>query len=379
MLITLLKRIFGRFLKRHILGGKALHTLIKVFTVLVIIFIISLYFHLRPQNDSDILTGENYSKPPKIDNQNNIKQDGNEKELKRPKDGVSTLIGKTSKQLIDKYGEPNRKDPSAYDYEWWIYNQDDDNYIQVGIEDGKVATIFVIGDKVEVMPFKIGQDIQEIYQSILLDTDIIVDYDEGTYQFELSEEDLNIRPLVQLGSIYAQLSFDKFKGTLSSVRFMDKKTLIKQRPYEMVYRGKLINPQEIDETRWRAIEEGSEQQIFDLTNIIRERFKLNKLEWDGQTAEVAYHHSEDMFVENYFSHESPKYGDLAKRLESADVFYQLAGENIAAKYMDGPAAVEGWLNSEGHRKSLLEKKFTHLGVGVYRNYFTQNFIEKSWQ
>lgn len=44
-----------------------------------------------------------------------------------------------------------------------------------------------------------------------------------------------------------------------------------------------------------------------------------------------------MFKEQYFSHESPKYGDLAKRLETAHVFYQLAGENIAAQYLDGPS------------------------------------------
>ncbi|MGK0698226.1 CAP domain-containing protein [Priestia flexa] len=52
----------------------------------------------------------------------------------------------------------------------------------------------------------------------------------------------------------------------------------------------------------------------------------------------------------------------------------MAGENIASNYTDGPAAVEGWLNSEGHRKALLNNDFTHLGVGVYEKFYTQNFI-----
>ncbi|MEK1830243.1 CAP domain-containing protein [Priestia megaterium] len=52
----------------------------------------------------------------------------------------------------------------------------------------------------------------------------------------------------------------------------------------------------------------------------------------------------------------------------------MAGENIASNYQDGIAAVEGWLNSEGHRKALLNKEFTRLGVGVYEKYYTQNFI-----
>ena len=54
--------------------------------------------------------------------------------------------------------------------------------------------------------------------------------------------------------------------------------------------------------------------------------------------------------------------------------YQMAGENIAADYVDGPAAVEGWLNSEGHRKALLEKEYNQIGVGVYQKNYTQNFI-----
>ena len=59
------------------------------------------------------------------------------------------------------------------------------------------------------------------------------------------------------------------------------------------------------------------------------------------------------------------------------MFYQLAGENIAAQYMDGPSAVEGWLNSEGHRESLLESKFTHIGVGVYQKIlYTKFYREK---
>ncbi|WP_437177118.1 CAP domain-containing protein [Heyndrickxia shackletonii] len=356
-----------------------MRTFIKVLIVLAIIFIISLYFHLRPDNDSTILNGDNSSHQPKKDPDNLITKQETGKSYKRPVKGISTFIGKKTNILIKTYGRPSRIDSSAYDYDWWIYNHNDKKYFQAGVENGKVVTIFAIGNDLGIQPFRIGEKVEDIYKSILLNTEILVNYNKGYYRFELSEEDLNIRPLIKLGDIFAQLSLDKFTGTLSSIRFMNKETLIKQRPYEMVYRGELIKPKEPDDAQWNVIEKGSEQQIFDLTNIIRERFKLNKLEWDSNVAQVAYQHSEDMFKEQYFSHESPKYGDLAKRLETAHVFYQLAGENIAAQYLDGPAAVEGWLNSEGHRKSLLEKGFTHLGVGVYQKYYTQNFIEKSWK
>jgi uncharacterized protein YkwD len=69
---------------------------------------------------------------------------------------------------------------------------------------------------------------------------------------------------------------------------------------------------------------------------------------------------------------------VSDRFLSRDVPFRLAGENIAAKYIDGVASVEGWLNSEGHRHNLLHEEFTHLGVGVFQDYYTQNFMTP-WQ
>ena len=37
-------------------------------------------------------------------------------------------------------------------------------------------------------------------------------------------------------------------------------------------------------------------------------------------------------------------------------------------------AVHGWLNSPAHRNVLLDKDFTHLGIGAYGKYYTQNLI-----
>ncbi|WP_235872196.1 CAP domain-containing protein [Siminovitchia acidinfaciens] len=285
------------------------------------------------------------------------------------------MIGSPVKELVEAYGEPDRKDPSAYGYEWWIYNEKLDSYMQAGIQNGKVVTIYAVGRELDISPFKTDQSIEDIYRSTILETEIVVNAQEGTYRFELSEEDLNIRPLIQLGDIFAQLSIDKFTGSLFSVRFLDKKTLISHRPYELVYRGDLNDPKDPDENDWRPIERGSEKQIFDITNIFRMKFDLTPLRWDEEVAEVAYGHSKDMSENDYFAHDSPVFGDLSKRLKHGDIHFQTAGENIAAEYIDGPAAVEGWLNSENHRKALLEKDFTLIGVGVYKKQYTQNFIK----
>jgi uncharacterized protein YkwD len=154
--------------------------------------------------------------------------------------------------------------------------------------------------------------------------------------------------------------------------------LIRQRPYSVSYRGSLPERPVFSEEDWSKIEDGNAKQIFDFTNIIRARHGLDPFEWDEKVADVAYFHSMDMSKNEYFSHTSPTYGELSERFTSGEVPFMLAGENIAAKYIDGLASVEGWLNSEGHRVNLLHEEFTHLGVGVYQEYYTQNFMTP-WQ
>ncbi|MEC1520981.1 CAP domain-containing protein [Neobacillus niacini] len=295
----------------------------------------------------------------------------------RPTSGLGILIGQDLGYLKGILGEPQRIDESLYGYQWYIYNIDYSRYVQVGVENNKVVTVYAVGEDVDVSPFKIGQPIEEIFNTHFIDTNIDIDYNGNSYRFELNDTDLNIRPLLQLGDVFVQLYIDKFTGSLSSVRFLNDLTLIKQRPYELGYTGELIEAEEPTEDAWRLIEEGTEKEILDITNVMRLRHNVKSLEWDQETSDVAYNHSKDMSENNDFSHTSKKFGNLSDRLEAANVAYKSAGENIAVNYPDGPAVAEGWLNSKGHRESLLNEEFTHLGVGVYRKYYTQNFILKN--
>ncbi|MFN2746097.1 MULTISPECIES: CAP domain-containing protein [Bacillus] len=301
-----------------------------------------------------------------------------EKSLNIPSSGLLSFIGKSSETIEKKLGKPDRVDPSAYDYDWWVYNQGKKQYVQIGIQNHKAVTLFATGDGINVSPFKIGQPSRDVFKTTQIAPYVNVKYDGNSYRFEFSEEDMNTRPTVKAGNRYVQLYMDKFDGTLSSVRAFDAATLIKQRPYEVVYRGALIEPKTLTEADWKKIERANERQIFDLTNVIRQRRGLSRLDWDEAVSKVAYGHSSDMKEHQYFSHVSETDGTLKDRLEKGKVNFEQAGENIALNYVDGPAAVEGWMNSEGHRKALLNADYTHLGVGVDEKYYTQNFI-KQWQ
>ncbi len=291
-----------------------------------------------------------------------------------PSEGVLSLMEKSSEEITAILGEPDRIDPSAYDYDWWIYEQSDNEYIQIGVLNQRVVTVYAIGSEVNVKPFRIGQSVQEVFKIQPVTSTITLEYEGNSYRFELSEEDMNTRPTIKIDDLYVQLYIDKFDSVLSSVRVLDAETFIKQRSYEVTYRGELIKPQEISEEKWEKIESGAEQQILSITNMLRKRHGVEEVKWDENTSEVAYLHSKDMKENNYFSHESPSEGSLISRLSKQDIQYQMAGENIAAQYVDGIAASEGWLNSKGHRDTLLNEEFTHLGVGVDGLYYTQNFI-----
>jgi uncharacterized protein YkwD len=308
--------------------------------------------------------------------QNQEKIIQNNLSTERPEKGLGLLIGQDLSTLTKELGEPQRIDETLYGYQWYVYNLDYSRYVQVGVENNRVVTIFAMGEKLDVSPFEIGQPVQEIFNTQYIDTNLDIELNGNSYRFELNDTDINLRPLIKLGDVFVQLYIDKFTGTLSSIRYLNDETLVKHRPYELVYRGDLIETVEPSVDVWRSIEEGVEKEIFDITNVLRLKHQLKPLLWDEETAKVAYGHSKDMSDNNDFSHISKKFGELSDRLKTANVAYKSAGENIAANYIDGPAVVEGWLNSKGHRESLLNKDFTHLGVGVYQKYYTQNFIQK---
>jgi uncharacterized protein YkwD len=296
--------------------------------------------------------------------------------VKEPKiqSGIVAIIGKTEQEAKKKFGAPTRKDASAYDYEWWVYNRGAGTYFQIGIMAGRVVTALICGEHVNVKPFYIGQPLQDVFKTMPVLSNVEIKLSTGTYRFELSEQDYASRPIVKIGSIYAQLYVDRFTGKISSIRLMTGETFVKMRPYELVYRGNLPNPAPLSAKKQREVELANTRQIFDITNIIRQRYHVNPVHWNEKAANVAYMHSKDMRDHHFFSHESPQHGGLQDRLATANIKFHIAGENIAAHQVDGIEAVEGWLNSKSHREALLNRQFTDLGVGVSGDYYTQDFL-----
>lgn len=128
-----------------------------------------------------------------------------------------------------------------------------------------------------------------------------------------------------------------------------------------------------------SIDSQSEITILELLNKEREKVGAPLLTIDPNITQVARSHSRDMFERKYFSHISPEGKDAGDRLQAGGVEYEVAGENLAYA-PDVETAHNGLMNSEGHRKNILDPQFHHIGIGVidggvYGKMFVQNFTD----
>ncbi|MBF2046744.1 MAG: CAP domain-containing protein [Elainella sp. C42_A2020_010] len=124
-----------------------------------------------------------------------------------------------------------------------------------------------------------------------------------------------------------------------------------------------------------------ETQVREQINAIRQAESLAPLRHNDKLAQVARDYSRRMAEESFFSHTSPDGDSAADRVRSAGVFYLMVGENLFTSTniaQPVPAAVEGWMNSPGHRENILRSEYRETGIGVWRQgdtyYFTQLFM-----
>lgn len=288
--------------------------------------------------------------------------------------GLVSYLGQPDSRVLKDFGQPVRKDPSPYGYDWWIYGEGTEKYMQIGVEAGKVVTIYALGNELHTSSYSIGTTMDQLKSKYDFSSTPTFTYNGTWVQFQLQDSELKTRPLVKVGQNWAQLYIDQFTGRLSSIRYMTPSLVIEQRPFSMEYRGKVPAAPTLSSQQWNQVDLAEEKEIASITNVLRVRYKVKPLNWSDQAEKAAFLHSKEMDVKNYFSHDSKWQGDLTTRLEKQHITFQLAGENIAAHYEDGISATAGWLDSAEHRKNLLHPKFTEIGVGVYHDYFTQDFV-----
>jgi uncharacterized protein YkwD len=124
--------------------------------------------------------------------------------------------------------------------------------------------------------------------------------------------------------------------------------------------------------------EAYELQVVDLVNAERAAAGCAPMTVDSHLVAAARAHSADMAARDYFDHTTPEGVTFSQRIEQAGFAWSLAAENIAYGYRDPESVMRGWMNSDGHRKNILNCRLTHIGVGLAygpnnRPYWTQDF------
>jgi uncharacterized protein YkwD len=110
------------------------------------------------------------------------------------------------------------------------------------------------------------------------------------------------------------------------------------------------------------------------TNAYREALGVMPVELDARLIQAARRHSKEMVELKYFSHHSPNESDkdFPKRYKNAG-FMHLGSENIAMGRMGGEEAFKQWFDSPGHHVNMVRVENTSIGVGRWKNFWTQNF------
>lgn len=119
------------------------------------------------------------------------------------------------------------------------------------------------------------------------------------------------------------------------------------------------------------------EQVVKLVNQERAKAGLAPLTLSRPVASAAQVRAKE--ITQSFSHTRPDGRSFSTALTEQKVSYRSSGENIAWGQKTPEQVMQGWMNSEGHRKNIMNAKFTSIGVGYYRNasgvnYWTQLFI-----
>lgn len=120
-----------------------------------------------------------------------------------------------------------------------------------------------------------------------------------------------------------------------------------------------------------------ERTLLELTNRERAEACLPPLRSEPRLARAAREHSANMAQQKKMDHVLDDKGP-AERVRDTGYDGFGWGENIAFGPQTPAQAIEVWMNSPGHRANVLGERYTHIGIGIVRDwhgipYYTQVF------
>ena len=108
-----------------------------------------------------------------------------------------------------------------------------------------------------------------------------------------------------------------------------------------------------------------------LVNRERKPRGMRALRTNRRLSRAAVAHTRDMISQHYFEHVAPTGQNVVDRLLASGYLGKvrswLVGENLAwgiGSQSSPRQIVVSWMNSPGHRKNMLNRRFREIGIGV---------------
>ena len=106
-------------------------------------------------------------------------------------------------------------------------------------------------------------------------------------------------------------------------------------------------------------------RVLELTNIERSKLSLSPLTFNTKLLNAAETHSQNMALQDFFSHTGKDGSSLASRISATGYQFSAAAENIAAGSSTPEQVVSSWMNSSDHRANILNPNLKEIGISYY--------------
>ncbi|MGY3765327.1 CAP-associated domain-containing protein [Vagococcus vulneris] len=311
--------------------------------------------------------------------------------------GMALEIGTPEADWLKEHPNPTKTYQSAFDIKWLVYGSSLTDFYQVGISKGKVSNIFILGNHLDTDPFRIDMNLADLSEITTIFSTFKINFDNKIYRMELTEDDMNYRPLVSFNNgTFAMLHLNQTTGQLISIRYLDKETLLKLAPYPFDGINK-YEPQLSDAIDWKVINEDNRQQTLQLLNLLRSRDHRLQYTFDEHLQSETTK-SLDSFLEKPESvlddEQNLIWADYQTKLSQSDIInfnedmmnrlIKEAGfnkKNTHGLYYqpatDIPFMVSSLYGSRSYHEELLHTKDKYIGISFQKNSMLMFFSKQT--
>ncbi|MFZ2025248.1 MAG: CAP domain-containing protein [Microgenomates group bacterium] len=105
-------------------------------------------------------------------------------------------------------------------------------------------------------------------------------------------------------------------------------------------------------------------QLLSGTNAKRQALGLSPLTYNVTLSQAAALKAQDMFQNDYWSHNSPEGKTPWTFIQQAGYTYTVAGENLAKNFSTSQGVIDAWMASPTHKDNIIKPSYQDIGFAI---------------